>query len=141
MPAAEGGIEAPNVVYARGHYYLFVSIDRCCQGVNSTYKIAFGRSTEIAGPYVDRSGTALMSGGGTILESAHENWKGPGGQDVYQNGEAWVIARHAYDAKNGGKPALLISDLFWDAENWPTFAPAQLTGAVRSPGNIAGACV
>lgn len=37
-----GGIEGANIVFANGFYYLFVSIDRCCQGVNSNYKIAPG---------------------------------------------------------------------------------------------------
>jgi len=121
----EGGIEAPVIVRANGYYYLLISIDKCCQGVASTYKIACGRSTAIGGPYVDKSGHELLRGGGTILEEAHGDWKGPGGQDIYQNGNAWVIARHAYDARNHGKPALLISDLYWDSENWPTLVESQ----------------
>lgn len=116
----DGGIEAPVIVRANGYYYLFVSIDKCCQGVNSTYKIAYGRAVNIGGPYLDKSGRELLQAGGTILEEAQDHWKGPGGQDVYQNGNAWVLARHAYDANNQGKPALRISDLYWDAEKWPT---------------------
>ena len=118
----ENGIEGPNLVCVNGYYYLFVSIDKCCQGVNSTYKIACGRADKITGPYVDKAGVPLLRGGGTVLEAGGERWKGPGGQDVYQNGGAWVIARHAYDATNSGRPALLISDLYWDADHWPAFA-------------------
>ena len=44
------GIEGANIVYANGYYYLFLSIDACCQGVNSTYKISYGRSASITGP-------------------------------------------------------------------------------------------
>ena len=62
-----GGIEAPNIVLRNGYYYLFVSTGTCCQGVNSTYQIRYGRSTSITGPYVDRSGVNMMSGGGTLL--------------------------------------------------------------------------
>jgi len=116
------GIEAANIIYHQGYYYLFVSIDRCCLGVQSTYKIAYGRSQAITGPYVDQSGTAMANGGGTILDSGTTRWKGPGGQDVYQNGNAWIIARHAYDANNAGTPTLLISDLYWDANGWPTYS-------------------
>jgi arabinan endo-1,5-alpha-L-arabinosidase len=116
----ENGIEGPNLIYANGYYYLFVSIDKCCQGVNSTYKIAYGRSAKITGPYLDRAGTSMLEGGGTVLEAGGARWKGPGGQDVYQNGSAWLIARHAYDANNHGKPALLIGDLFWSSDHWPT---------------------
>jgi arabinan endo-1,5-alpha-L-arabinosidase len=116
----ENGIEAPNVIYANGRYYLFLSIDKCCQGVNSTYKIVFGRADAITGPYVDRAGVKLLESGGNILDSGGDRWKGPGGQDVYCNGDDWVMARHAYDAQNNGRPALRMVDLFWDADLWPT---------------------
>ena len=49
-----GGIEAPNIVLRNGYYYLFVSTGTCCQGVNSTYQIRYGRSTSITGPYLDK---------------------------------------------------------------------------------------
>jgi arabinan endo-1,5-alpha-L-arabinosidase len=114
------GVEGANIVYANGFYYLFVSIDKCCLGVNSTYKIAYGRSSSITGPYADKSGTAMLSGGCTVLDAGNSRWIGPGGQDVYQNGSAWVIARHAYDANNNGAPTLLINDLYWSG-GWPTY--------------------
>ncbi|KZE73901.1 arabinan endo-1,5-alpha-L-arabinosidase [Paenibacillus jamilae] len=113
-----GGLEAPHVTYRNGYYYLFASIDNCCKGVNSNYKIIYGRSTSITGPYVDKSGKSLMDGGGTILDAGNDRWRGPGGQSVYNNS---VIARHAYDATDGGNPKLLISDLKWDSTGWPTY--------------------
>lgn len=121
IAARSGGIEGANIVYANGYYYLFVSIDKCCQGVNSTYKIAYGRSSSITGPYVSASGASMLSGGCTVLDAGNTQWKGPGGQDVYQNGSAWVIARHAYDANNNGTPTLLINDLYWNSSKWPTY--------------------
>lgn len=116
-----GGIEGPTIVRANGFYYLFVSIDRCCQGAASNYKIAYGRSTNITGPYVDKNGAALTNGAVTVLDAGDSRWKGPGGQDVYQNGNAWVIIRHAYDSANNGAPIMFISDLFWDGANWPRY--------------------
>lgn len=115
-----GGIEGPTIVYNGGYYYLFVSIDKCCNGTSSTYKIAYGRSTSITGPYVDKNGRAMTSGYATVLDSGNTRWRGPGGQDVYKNGSAWVIARHAYDANNNGTPTLLISDLYFSG-GWPTY--------------------
>jgi len=135
------GIEAANIVYYSGYYYLFVSIDKCCLGVNSTYKIAYGRSKNITGPYLDQSGVSMSNGGGTVLDAGGPRWKGPGGQDVYQNGAAWIIVRHAYDANNAGTPTLLISDLYWDTNGWPTYtappAPSILSppvSATQMPG-------
>lgn len=111
------GIEAAAIVHRGGYYYLFASIDKCCQGVNSTYKMIYGRSTAITGPYVDKSGKRLLDGGGTVLDAGNNRWKGPGGQDI-SNG---VIARHAYDATDNGNPKLLINDLNWTSDNWPAY--------------------
>lgn len=113
-----GGIEAPTIVLRNGYYYLFVSTGTCCQGVNSTYQIRYGRSTSITGPYTDRSGVNMMSGGGTLLDGGNERWRGPGGQDIAGTS---VIVRHAYDAQNNGNATLLISNLNWDADGWPRY--------------------
>ncbi|KAI8147338.1 protein AbnA [Fennellomyces sp. T-0311] len=116
IAARPAGVEAPSIVYHDGYYYLFTSIDKCCSGVDSTYKITYSRSSSITGPYVDADGVDAMDGGGTILDSGNARWIGPGGQDVYES----VIARHAYDADNNGVPTLLISDLNWSG-GWPTY--------------------
>ncbi|HEU5080803.1 MAG TPA: glycoside hydrolase family 43 protein [Opitutaceae bacterium] len=130
------GVEGANVVFRNGYYYLFVSIDKCCQGVNSTYKIAYGRSKSITGPYVDKDGGPMLNGGGTILEAGGDRWKGPGGQDVYDNNGTWVIARHAYDAVNNGAPTLRIADLYWDSSDWPTLTKPIVTNEPPKPGRL-----
>ncbi len=137
------GIEGANIVSANGYFYLFVSIDQCCQGVNSTYKIAFGRSRDLIGPYVDEGNVALMNGGATVLWAGDSRWKGPGGQSVVANGASWIIAYHAYDANNSGVPTLLINDLAWDSGGWPTLATpgvavATLAGLAGTPGAADG---
>ena len=43
--------EAPYIVYKDGYYYMFVSSGSCCEGLNSTYHVRVGRSTEPLGPY------------------------------------------------------------------------------------------
>ena len=120
-----GGIEAPNIVYHGGFYYLFVSVDKCCQGVKSTYKIACGRSKSITGPYADRAGVPMLEAGGTILAAGGQRWKGPGGQTVYEGSRGWIIAYHAYDAADKGMPKLRISDLAWGADGWPALAASS----------------
>lgn len=117
-PSSGGAIEAPAITYRNGYYYLFASIDSCCKGVNSTYKIVYGRSSSVTGPYLDKNGVNMLNGGGTILDAGNAVWKGPGGQDVYGDN---VIVRHAYDANDGGKPKLLINDLKWDSSGWPQY--------------------
>jgi arabinan endo-1,5-alpha-L-arabinosidase len=118
IASRSGGIEAPNIVHRNGYYYLFVSTGTCCQGTNSTYQIRYGRSTSITGPYVDKNGTSMMNGGGSLLDGGNSRWVGPGGQDIEGTG---VIARHAYDAQDNGNAKLLISDLRWDSSGWPMY--------------------
>ena len=60
-------IEAPYLVLHDDWYYLFVSRDSCCQGTDSTYNIAVGRSRDVTGPYVDRSGKEMTLDGGEQL--------------------------------------------------------------------------
>ena len=61
LASHSSGIEAPYLC-KWGYYYLFVSWDKCCQGVNSTYKIVVGRATGVQGPYTDKDGKAMTSG-------------------------------------------------------------------------------
>jgi arabinan endo-1,5-alpha-L-arabinosidase len=119
------GIEAPNIVRHGGYYYLFVSIDKCCQGADSTYKIAYGRSREVTGPYLDRDGRPLLEEGGSILLAGGPRWRGPGGQTVWDHHGSWLVVYHSYDAEHHGMPALRISDLYWDAGDWPTLGHPQ----------------
>lgn len=116
-----GAIEAPVIVKRCGYYYLFVSFDKCCDGANSTYNIRVGRSTNVLGPYVDKSGRAMLSGGGTELVSSSSRWRGPGHNSVFfSNGKAYNMY-HAYRSLSG-EPNLRISELVWDSEGWPVSA-------------------
>ena len=65
-PELPGAIEAPVIIRSSGYYYLFVSFDFCCRGINSTYNIRVGRSKLFTGPYVDREGRDMMEDGGTL---------------------------------------------------------------------------
>src|SRR5204862_317141 len=70
----EGGWISKNC----GYYYLFSSWGACCDGAFD-YNIRVGRSTSVTGPYVDKSGTALLrSGGGTLLVQGNGSWSAPG---------------------------------------------------------------
>jgi arabinan endo-1,5-alpha-L-arabinosidase len=112
-------IEAPFIVCRNGYYYLFVSFDFCCRGIESTYKIAVGRSKDITGPYVDKNGVSMMQGGGTILDAGNDRWIGPGHCAVYFSGASAILVNHAYDALKNGEPTLQIRPLYWDDEGWP----------------------
>jgi arabinan endo-1,5-alpha-L-arabinosidase len=114
---AGGAIEAP-IIHRRGDfYYLFVSFDRCCQGASSTYRVMVGRSASVTGPYVDRNGTAMTSGGGTEILAGHGSINGPGHQAVLADTGGEVLFYHYY--ANSGASFLGINRLGWDAAGWP----------------------
>jgi arabinan endo-1,5-alpha-L-arabinosidase len=120
-PKDAGGnaIEAPFVFKKGNYYYLFASIDYCCKGINSTYKMIVGRSEKIPGPYIDKNGNPMDSGGGTILLEGNEDWYGVGHNAVCTfNGTEYLIF-HGYDAHDEGKAKLIIKKLNWDNNGWP----------------------
>jgi len=115
----ENPIEAPFVIRKGKYFYFFASIDYCCKGVNSTYKMIYGRSENILGPYLDKEGKSMLDGGGTILMAGDENWHGVGHNAVATiDGKDYLIF-HAYDANDKGRSKLRIFELLWDNENWP----------------------
>ncbi|PUB28003.1 arabinan endo-1,5-alpha-L-arabinosidase [Promicromonospora sp. AC04] len=112
-----GAIEAPTIHYRNGYYYLFVSFDNCCQGASSTYRVMVGRSTSVTGPYVDRAGTALTSGGGTEILAGHGSIHGPGHQAVFADSDADALFYHYYT--DSGASRLGINLLGYDSAGWP----------------------
>ncbi|WP_367765818.1 arabinan endo-1,5-alpha-L-arabinosidase [Arthrobacter sp. HS15c] len=113
--APPNAIEAPYIVPHAGRYYLFFSRDFCCQGLESTYNIAVGRSDSISGPYLDAEGKELLDGGGTPLLATDGGRVGPGGQSV--SGD--TLAFHYYAEELDGAFRLGLADLEWK-DGWPT---------------------
>ncbi|MBN1466830.1 family 43 glycosylhydrolase [candidate division KSB1 bacterium] len=111
-------IEAPYIIF-KNNYYLFVSFDLCCRGVNSTYKIMVGRSDKITGPFFDRDRKTMLNGGGHLLLDGDDRWRGPGHCAVLRQEDADWLVYHAYDAQNNGTPTLRITRLEWDEDGWP----------------------
>ncbi|WP_202868852.1 arabinan endo-1,5-alpha-L-arabinosidase [Kribbella antibiotica] len=112
-----GPIEAPNIVKRGSYYYLYVSFDYCCRGAQSTYRVMVGRSTSVTGPYRDRNGTAMTSGGGTEILASHGSIHGPGHQDVFSDTDSDILVYHYY--ADDGTSLLGINWLTWDSANWP----------------------
>ena len=112
-------IEGTYIYPHGGYYYLFASLDACCQGVNSTYHIIVGRSTSPNGPYTDRGGVAMTQGGGTIILATHGNIIGPGGQSLFPDTDGDVLVYHYYDGNNNGYPTLGINLIGWTGDGWP----------------------
>lgn len=127
-PEKPRAIEAPFIIRHGGAYYLFVSFDACCRGIDSTYNVVVGRAGRVTGPYVDRAGTPMLEGGGARVIAGDEHWRGPGHNAVLQEDSGDKLVYHAYDATFGGLPTLRISPLEWDADGWPFIPPAESPG-------------
>jgi len=125
--ASRGGasIEGPSILRRGGYYYLFTSLDYCCRGINSDYRVVVGRSTAITGPYVDRDGVALLTGGGTELLRGYNEFRGPGGGDVFGD---WYV-HHYYDAADEGRPKQSVRRIAWSG-GWPSLGD-PLSGSSR----------
>lgn len=114
-----GSIEAPFIFKKNGYYYLFVSWDRCCRGLESSYKIVVGRSKNIRGPYLDKEGIKMIHGGGTLIAQGNDEWAAVGHQAAYTiDGKDYLIF-HAYDKRDEGRPKLVIKEFRWDNDQWP----------------------
>ncbi len=112
-------IEAPFLYKHGDYYYLFVSWDFCCRGMQSTYKVAVGRSKQVEGPYLDKSGVDMAQGGGTILISSDSTFVAVGHNAAYTfAGEDYFVA-HGYARDADGASKLILCKMEWDKEGWP----------------------
>jgi arabinan endo-1,5-alpha-L-arabinosidase len=119
----EDPIEGSSLVHHGNYYYLFISIDFCCNHDIATdnYKEAVGRSSSPHGPFVDENGTAMMNGGATVLLQSDSVWNAPGGGTAYldpTNGDNLIVF-HALNMPQNGALYLWLKNLDW-VNDWPT---------------------
>jgi arabinan endo-1,5-alpha-L-arabinosidase len=116
--SGSSAVEAPFIFKRGEYYYLFVSFDACCRGVNSTYRIAVGRSKVISGPYYDKENVSMNEGGGSIVLAGNDRWAAVGHNSVYTFDDIDYLVCHAYDRIDSGKPKLLVRKISWQ-DQWP----------------------
>lgn len=115
-------IEGGSLAYHNGYYYLFASIDHCCQGSSSNYKTVYGRATSITGPYYSETGVPMLQGGFTLLLTTTGNMHGPGGETAYIDGNRYLLIHHYYDASANGATKIFIRQILWTSNNWLTLS-------------------
>lgn len=115
-----GAVEAPFIYKKLGWYYLFVSYDYCCRGEKSDYKVVVGRSKNVEGPYLDKNGVSLLDGGGTLVVEGNARYAGAG-HSATVDFDGWdYLFFHGYDTTDAGRSHLLIREINWDADDWPS---------------------
>lgn len=117
--AEENYIEAPFLYKNENFYYLFVNWDQCCNGVDSTYNIRVGRSEDIRGPYLDKSGVSMAEGGGSLFLESERRFVGPGHSGINEiSSIGHIFSYHFYDAENNGIGSLGTRKLNF-VDEWP----------------------
>jgi len=113
-------MEATDLMYRDGWYYLLGTHGTCCDGANSTYNIRVGRSRNPTGPYVDNMGIPLLKGGGKLVAGASNRHIGLGhfglldlGDDVQK-----FSMHYEADMDRDGRSVLDIRPLMWK-DRWP----------------------
>ena len=105
-----------------GFYYLFGSAGTCCEGLNSTYRVVVARSTNLLGPYVNKSGRPALENNFMLVMQKSNKVVGPGhNSEIIQDdaGQYWMLY-HGFDAADpdGGRKVYL-DQILWDKDGWP----------------------
>ncbi|MBN2167526.1 MAG: family 43 glycosylhydrolase [Marinilabiliaceae bacterium] len=85
--------EAPALFKEDGYYYLVINRGACCRGLESTYYIIVGRSTNVNGPYTDYR---------TLLPNKDGKYIGPGHFSLYRDSCANYVTTHFYNGERNG---------------------------------------
>lgn len=112
--------EASVIIYRDGCYYLLGTHGSCCRGADSGYNIRVGRSTKVAGPYLDHTGTPMLMGGGKLFVTSSDRVIGPGHFGLIDLGEGVqkFSCHYEADLDRGGASVLDIRPLLWK-DGWP----------------------
>jgi len=113
-------MEATDLIYRDGWYYLLGTHGTCCDGANSTYNIVATRSRKVTGPYVDNMGVDAIKGGGKMVVAASGHLVGAGhfGRMVLEDGVEKLSCHFEADLNRGGRSVLDIRPLLW-RDGWP----------------------
>ncbi len=113
-------MEATDLMYRDGWYYLLGTHGTCCDGANSSYNIRVGRSKSPTGPYVDNMGIPLFKGGGKLVVAGRGRVFGPGhfGLLDFGGGVQKFSMHYEADMDRSGRSVLDIRPLLWK-DGWP----------------------
>lgn len=103
------------------YYYLFASIGRCCEGINSSYELVVGRSESLFSPYFDKNGKDMSENGYTVVITHNERFVGNGHcSEIVQDdrNNDWILY-HGVDTTHPHGRLLLLDQIKWDKDNWP----------------------
>lgn len=118
------------------YYYMFASIGSCCNGLSSTYQLVVGRSANLTGPYVNKSGRAMMSNNYTLVINKNASFVGNGhcSQIVQDDQGADWILYHGIKTDNASARVLMLDRVRWDEDGWPYISDG--TPSITAPAPV-----
>ena len=137
---AGNAYEGVNVWKHDGYYYLFASRGSCCEGINSTYQTVVGRSENLAGPYVNKTGGRMLDNQDeVILRGTSDNtFKGTGHNSILQlddAGQTWMLYHAYYKPTPNGDSGRSISldRVRWSYTGWPSVSTGTPSESAEVP--------
>ena len=113
-------MEATDLIYRDGWYYLLGTHGTCCDGPNSTYNLRVTRSKKVTGPFLDNVGIDALRGGGKLFAAASGRFVGLGhfGRLDLGDGVEKFSCHYESDLDRSGRSVLDIRPLLW-RDGWP----------------------
>jgi arabinan endo-1,5-alpha-L-arabinosidase len=128
-------MEATYIHKHKGYYYLFGSNGSCCEGDRSTYRIVFGRSKKLFGPYVTKEGRPLLEGNYDVLLHGNSQFVGPGHNAELMTDDAkqdWIIYHSYLRGRSDEGRVAMLDPLNW-SEGWPVIENSTPSSSHKVP--------
>ncbi len=129
--------EAPEVIYHKGYYYLFLAYDE----LSVAYNTRVVRSTSITGPYYGKDGRNVTAKGGEAYPivthpykfNNHSGWVGISHCAVFDDGSGnyWYASQGRLPANTNGNAysnAIMmghVRSIRWTLDGWPVVMPER----------------
>lgn len=121
-------------IHKRGkYYYLFGSAGTCCEGARSTYRVTYGRSENLFGPYVDKKGQGLLDNHYEVMLHGDDTFVGTGHNAEFVTddlGQDWILYHGYKKAEADDGRVVFLSRVDWK-DGWP-----EVAGSVPEKENV-----
>ena len=121
-------------IHKRGKfYYLFGSAGTCCEGARSTYRVTYGRSENLFGPYVDKKGQRLLDNHYEVMLHGDDTFVGTGHNAEFVTddlGQDWILYHGYKKAEADDGRVVFLSRVDWK-DGWP-----EVEGSVPEKENV-----
>jgi len=123
-------------IHKRGrYYYLIGSSGRCCEGAKSNYRVTYGRSENLFGPYYDKSGRRLLDGHCEVMLHGSDLVIGPGhNSEIITDdlGQDWMLYHGFQRSDPDAGRVVYMSQVKW-RDDWPYIDDAKTAATSDKP--------